>query len=289
MKTTATSHPDSFRAWASSIEASQFPSREEARRLLWALGPAVLLLAVCLLATGPLPQPESYHHFPAGRTLLGLPNALTVLSNLPFAIVGMHGLRWLCVSGDVMPAHLKRCYGVLLAGIALTGAGSAFYHWSPASESLVWDRLPMAVAFMGLLAGFLTERLRLQPATSGWLLGTLVAYGLASVVYWSAFDDLRLYAVAQFYPIGLIPIVLWLTPARFTRDCDWLAAIGIYVVAKLLEELDGSIFAAAGLVSGHTLKHLAAAAGAWWLYRMLLRRQPHEAECGVTVHPAPGS
>ena len=57
------------------------------------------------------------------------------------------------------------------------------------------------------------------------------------------------------------------------RSGDWLVALGCYAAAKALEELDGAIYLAAGLVSGHTLKHLAAAAGAFVIVRMLMHRQ----------------
>lgn len=113
-------------------------------------------------------------------------------------------------------------------------------------------------------------------STSLRLLTCLLAFGLASVLYWAAFDDLRLYILAQFYPILTIPLVLWRTPAPYTRGGDWLTALGFYAVAKALEELDGAIYLAAGLVSGHTLKHLAAAAGAFVMVRMLMRRRALE-------------
>ena len=96
---------------------------------------------------------------------------------------------------------------------------------------------------------------------------------MASVVWWAAFDDLRFYAIAQFYPVLAIPPILWLTPAPFTCGGGWLAAIGVYVAAKLLEHADGAAFAAGHVVSGHTLKHLAAASGAWVHYRMLASRR----------------
>ena len=92
----------------------------------------------------------------------------------------------------------------------------------------------MAIAFMGLFAGFLSERLRLSGSTSLRLLAGLLAFGLGSVLYWAAFDDLRLYVLAQFYPILAIPMVLWRTPAPFTRGGDWLVALGCYEAAKAL-------------------------------------------------------
>ncbi|MGD9801950.1 MAG: hypothetical protein AB7E81_15540 [Hyphomicrobiaceae bacterium] len=245
----------------------------QTRRLVWAIGPALPLLIIAV-ASGPLLQPEDYHRFRDGRELLGLPNFLNVVSNLPFLAIGLLGLAWLASAKAQLPRHLKLCYAVLFAGIGLTAAGSAYYHWAPDNNTLVWDRLPMAVAFMGLFAGFLTERLRLDDITSVRLLVALVAFGVGSVAYWSATGDLSVYALAQFYPIVAIPIILWATPASYTRGGDWLVAIAIYVGAKVLEHGDGAVLQTVGYVSGHTLKHLAAAGGAWWIYRMLRRRQP---------------
>jgi hypothetical protein len=44
-------------------------------------------------------------------------------------------------------------------------------------------------------------------------------------------------------------------------------------VAKVFEFFDHGISHLLG-VSGHTLKHLASAVGAWWIVRMLERRLP---------------
>lgn len=41
---------------------------------------------------------------------------------------------------------------VLFAGVLLTSAGSTWYHLAPTNDSLVWDRLPMTLGFMGLFA-----------------------------------------------------------------------------------------------------------------------------------------
>ncbi len=244
------------------------------RALALALLPgAAILLALALLAA-PIAQPADYHAFHDARAILGIPNLLNVLSNLPFAFVGALGLLWLAGPFHGLAPELRHCYLAMFAGIAATAAGSAYYHWHPDNHTLVWDRLPMAIGFMGLYAGFLTERLRLSPRTSAWLLAGLLAYGIASVAYWHATGDLRPYIVAQFYPLLTIPILLWLTTAPFTRGSDWLVALAVYVAAKALEHTDGWFYGFGHLVSGHTLKHLAAAAGAWWLYRMLRLRRP---------------
>jgi hypothetical protein len=47
---------------------------------------------------------------------------------------------------------------------------------------------------------------------------------------------------------------------------------GWYVLAKVLESMDGEILALGHVVSGHSLKHVAAAAAGFVACRMLLRR-----------------
>jgi hypothetical protein len=243
------------------------------RRIAWALGPLLPLLLIALML-GPVPQPLAYHRFHDARELLGLPNFLNVVSNLPFLVIGIMGLAWAGASRTGVPRCLKLCYGVMFVGIALTAAGSAYYHWTPDNSTLAWDRLPMVVAFMGLFAGFLTERLRLDETRSIGLLVGLVAFGAGSVLHWWIADDLSVYVLTQLYPIAIMPLVLWLTPAPYTRGADWLIALLLYILAKGLEITDGEVLALGHIVSGHTLKHLVAAAGGWWVYRMLTHRQP---------------
>jgi hypothetical protein len=64
-----------------------------------------------------------------------------------------------------------------------------------------------------------------------------------------------------------------LFPARYSRSGDWLWVMGIYALAKIAEALDARIFAVAGFISGHTLKHLLAGLAAYWVLRMLARRR----------------
>lgn len=87
--------------------------------------------------------------------------------------------------------------------------------------------------------------------------------------------DLRFYAAVQIYAV-LVLLVALLLPPRYTRSGDLGIVVGFYVLAKLLETGDRAIFEVRHVVSGHTLKHLAAAAAGWWILRMLERRKPVE-------------
>jgi hypothetical protein len=136
----------------------------------------------------------------------------------------------------------------------------------------------MTLGFMSLFAAMIAERVDLRVGL--WLLGPLLLAGLGSVLYWhwtelAGAGDLRPYAAVQFFPIVAIPLMLLLFPPRYTGGGAIVIALVWYGLAKLFEEFDGPIYELTRhIISGHSLKHLAAAASAWWLLRMLQRRDP---------------
>jgi hypothetical protein len=200
-----------------------------------------------------------------------------VLSNVAFAVVGLAGLRLLVRGGAKLADRGERWpWLVFFLGVALTSVGSAWYHLDPTNDSLVWDRLPMAIGFMGLLTALICERIDLRVGL--WLLAPLVLLGLGSVLYWyftegAGVGDLRPYYFVQFYPLFAIPLILLLFPAASTGTSAYLVALGGYLLAKVVEIEDGPIFQIGGLVSGHTLKHLLAAGGIGALAWMLTHRR----------------
>jgi hypothetical protein len=243
-----------------------------------------LLIAVGAAATAvvfslpPIRQDASYHEFADRRPLLGIPNAFDVLSNLPFAVIGILGLAGVTRAGErwAQPAFL-----LLFTGVTLTSIGSAYYHLAPSTATLFWDRLPMTLAFTSLLALTLGERVSARAGP--WLLTALVTIGLASVASWELGEragagDLRLYALVQFLPMVLIPLALVLFPARWLRARDLVGALGWYALSKVFEALDRPIFALGGIVSGHTLKHLAAATATAWLLRLVSGSAPRASD-----------
>jgi hypothetical protein len=159
--------------------------------------------------------------------------------------------------------------------VILTCFGSSYYHWNPNNHTLVWDRLPMTVGFMGLLSATIAERVNLRFGIR-WLL-PLVLVGIASVVYWNRTElagagDLRPYILVQFGSLFLLLLILILFPPKYTGGKYVGYAIGFYGLAKLLEVADVPIYRVLHIVSGHTLKHLAAAAGIVWIVWMLKTR-----------------
>jgi len=221
-----------------------------------------------LLALEPISQDVSYHAFADTRVFFGIHNCLDVVSNLPFLIIGFLGLR-LCLGSKL--GEMSQAWALFFIGVGLVSAGSAYYHWNPNNDSLVWDRLAMTVGFMSLFAALLGEYLHQR--VGKLLLWPLVLIGLASVVYWHWADDLRMYAWVQFFPLLVIPLLMLLFERTYTHNWLILLALGWYVLAKIAEFNDGPILdATAGAIGGHSLKHLLAAAGAYSLYLMLSRR-----------------
>jgi hypothetical protein len=91
---------------------------------------------------------------------------------------------------------------------------------------------------------------------------------------WRWTDDLRLYAWAQFFPFLALILILRLFPPKYTGTRYWVIAAALYALAKLLEFFDEKIFSLGSIVSGHTLKHLAAAAASLAILRLLQTRRP---------------
>jgi hypothetical protein len=256
------------------------------RAFRWRLLFIAALAIASAIVVGCLPrlaQPGSYHHFADDRTLLGVSNCLNVVSNLPFLIVGVWGLWFVGRSpvgsgGPFIHRAERWPYVLFFVGIGLTAFGSAYYHLHPDNDRLVWDRLPIAVAFMSLVAAVLAERIDVRFGVRSLL--PLIALGVGTVMYWHVTEqqgrgDLRPYFFVQFYPMLALPLLLLLLPPRYTRTSDVFIALGWYVVAKLCEHAgDMRIYDWGHVVSGHTLKHLAAATGAYWILRMLQKRQP---------------
>ena len=243
----------------------------------------LLLIAVVTLAVvgavwlhGPIPQEPGYHNFADRRALLGTPNCLNVISNLPFLLVGARGLllvlRPRMGEAVFLTPGERWPYAALFLGVALTSFGSAYYHLAPDDGRLVWDRLPMALGFMALLSVTIAERLSLNGGLGSLL--PLLALGLASVVQWNISGDLRFYLAVQFFTLLVIPLILCLFPPRYTRGADFVVAVGVYFLAKVLESLDEQVFGLGRVVSGHTLKHLTAAGAVYWILRMLGKRRP---------------
>ncbi|MEW7996138.1 MAG: hypothetical protein AB2825_17070, partial [Candidatus Thiodiazotropha endolucinida] len=167
------------------------------------------------------------------------------------------------------PSH--SAWLVLFIGVSLVSVGSIYYHWSPSNETLVWDRLPMSIGFMGFLAALLSEYVDRRLSC---LLIPLVLVGIGSVLYGYLFEDLRLYVWVQFIPLLTLPFFLVLFSSRFTHQGLLFVALVLYALAKGAEVYDIAVFQMTGeAISGHTVKHLLAAASCYTILMMLQRRK----------------
>lgn len=238
---------------------------------------ALILLAVCaglLLLVPPIAQPQAYHALADTRGLslgpLMVPNAADVLTSLLFTLAGLAGVA-LCPAA---PFPQRVPLAVFFGGLILTGFGSVWYHLSPSDETLVADRLPMAVAFAGAVGAAACERLG---ASAGirWLLGWF-ALATGSVLVWVLTHDLRMYVLAQFG--GLAVLLLWVrrasVPGMIRLPWGWLLVA--YAAAKGFEVFDAGVWVSSGgQVAGHALKHVIAAAGVVPMLRVLRGRSGH--------------
>jgi hypothetical protein len=229
----------------------------------WLVLAAVIAVACGItLSLGPIPQPAWYHHFADARTMLGIPNALNVLSNLPFVAVGLWGA--LVALRDKSQSLLQaRAAATLFMGLVLTGFGSGYYHLAPDNQRLLWDRLPMTIAMAGIVSLLLANRLTRATA---WILPLLTAVGAGSALQWAWSEqrgqgDLRWYALFEGLVIITSVLLFLLFPARAEGTRALVVALIANIAAKLFELGDKPIYSLGYLVSGHTLKHLAAGLG----------------------------
>jgi predicted membrane channel-forming protein YqfA (hemolysin III family) len=226
----------------------------------WRVGLLVVVALASVVGTSlvpPLRQDLAYHAFADRRPLLGIPYGLNVLSNVGFLLAGAWTLAR--VSRATLPTWERTAGFVFAVGLLLTGLGSAWYHIAPGNGTLVWDRLPLSALFPTVFAVAVGDRV--SPAAGRMLLAPLVLGAVGSVLWWQQTDDLRPYVVAQFLPMLLIPLMLVLLPGHRPVG-PLIAGVAVYAFGKVVEVADHAVCAAGGIVSGHTLKHLLAAAAA---------------------------
>jgi len=237
----------------------------------------ILLILSVFIFINPISQPQNYYNFSDKNNYFGINNFWNVVSNIPFLIVGFLGLTLNTkkkLTHDNYPAI--PIYSIFFLGIFLTGFGSSWFHLSPNNETLVWDRLPMTIGFMALTTALLSEYLYREFQKKFFY--PLLLIGFISVVYWHITEqagrgDLRLYVLVQFLPMLVIPMVAFTNKSRFTHNINLVGVIIFYLLAKLAEHYDHAIHQVLGHISGHSIKHLLAAAATFLVLRMLMLRK----------------
>jgi hypothetical protein len=240
------------------------------------------MLAATSLIIDPVPQDAAYHQFADSHTIFGVSNFWNVFSNVGFLVSGSLGL-WYVRNRD-QPGIVDRIYPayvILFAGVFATGFSSGSYHLSPDNASLVWDRLTMTIVFMAFFTVVIGEHV-CETSARRLLIPLLIA-GAASVFYWQYTEsvgtgDLRPYALVQFLPLVMIPMILIGYRSTFGSSRIFWIIILLYVLSKLLELLDQEVYMAGGLISGHSLKHVVSAMAPLVLWYGMTRRSPVEDE-----------
>ncbi len=244
------------------------------------IGILLLLAGIAIvgaLLSPPVAQDLAYHQFADRRTIAAVPHFWNVLSNLPFVVVGIFGV-WAVRRGRwAQPSDRYPWLTIALAAI-LIGFGSGYYHFAPDNRTLFWDRLPMTLAFMGVFTAAISEYIHAR--IGALLLTPFLLLGMLSVEVWrrgelTGVGDLRFYILVQFYPMIALPLILLLFRSRYTHTSAMWGMAGLYFAAKILELLDVPLFqATAGLISGHSLKHVAGAAALAIALRAIAHRTP---------------
>lgn len=193
----------------------------------------------------------SFHAYPGPRELL-------VVSNLPFVVVALLARR-------------ARWY--LRAGVAAIGIGSAGYHLAPGDELLALDWAPIVVTLMLLTAAVICDRFGRRAGRAAFTVGPPLA--LLAVAYWLATGgttdggNMLPYVVVQSVGVAVPPLLALIRPGRI--DARWLA-VGVagFLLARAAAAYDRQLVDAIGF-SGHSLKHVIAAAAAWCALRATYR------------------
>ena len=158
-------------------------------------------------------QDPSYHDFADNRAIFDIPNFLDVATNVFFAIFGFIGF-YFCLRKKQNDAPWS--WIIFFFGVAIVCLGSGYYHWNPNNDTLVWDRLPMTIGFMGLFIAILSEYVNTK--IERLLLVPAILLGLSSVIYWHFVDDLRFYYWIQLIPLLTIPVAMIVFKGKYTHQ-----------------------------------------------------------------------
>jgi hypothetical protein len=224
---------------------------------------AALAAAAFIAIAFPVTRTPAFHHYADQRDWLAIPHAGDVLSNAPFAVIAVWAMRrargWL--------ARLA------CAGIAAIGVGSAAYHVAPSDIMLAFDWGPIALGLMFILAVVIDDRLGTRAGRIALIGGIAAAIG--SVAIWKLGGgthggNVTPYGAVQAFGIALPLLVALIAPGRIAVR-PLLLAVLCFAIARLCAANDHQLLAAIG-ISGHSLKHIAAAiASGFALYAITSR------------------
>ncbi|KAG5030821.1 hypothetical protein AAZX31_06G048400 [Glycine max] len=239
---------------------------------------ATFLCCMCLIFFTPrIPRSPKHHQFVDMRNLLdspGVPNTLNVMTNFPFLVVGVLGLV-LALEGGVFNISSQGevwTWALFYAGIAGVAFGSAYYHLKPDDHRVLWDTLPMMVAFSSLLSSLVVERLGQRIGLCCMFALNLAAF--LCVVYERIYNDIRFCMMFQLTLPLAIPVIAVLYRSKYTHSRYWFISTGIYLLAKFEGATDRKLYHVNNyIISGHSLEHLCLALIPILLSVMLIHRE----------------
>lgn len=221
------------------------------------------LLVIAVAVLGPfVPQMAHYHGFADQRNLWGVPQAMDVLSNLPFAVAGVWGLLALHGTGGKLQRQWQGLAGLFFIGLIVTAICSSTYHLDPDPSTLALDRLGMVLAFAGLLGLAVAERISTRAGVQ--LAVAVLIAGPLSIMVWANSGNLLPWVILQGGGLLLLVALMACKPKNGAWGLQVAGVVTCYAIAKLFEMSDHFVFDLTnGGVSGHSLKHVVAACAAW--------------------------
>ncbi|KAJ1442806.1 hypothetical protein SESBI_00686 [Sesbania bispinosa] len=190
------------------------------------LGAAFLCCISFFLFTPKIPRSPNHHRFADLRNLLGVPNTLNVITNFPFLVAGVLGLV-LALEGGVFNISSQAevwTWVLFYAGIAGVAFGSTYYHLKPDNNRVLWDTLPMMVAYSSLFSGLVVERI------SRWIglccMFALLLAAFTCVVYERIYDDIRFCLMFQWILPLSIAAVAFVYRSNYTHSRYWFSSMG---------------------------------------------------------------
>ena len=195
--------------------------------------------------------PKGYHNFADKRKLVGLPNAMNVLSNLFIIIPVIYLLKH--------KTENNTNNNLLIIHITLLSLASAYYHYNPTDKSIFWDILMIATLSI-IVLNIINE----------YKYGSLFyILGILSVIYWKQTGDIRLYLLIL---IG-VPIIFFL---KYYDNEDKDVKKNLYIILfftvlyRFVEYYDHQIYNLTNnMISGHTLKHIFAGLSILYIVKLL--------------------
>ncbi len=227
----------------------------------WIFIALALFSVIFVLSCSPIYDPSDVNAYADERSFLGIPNFFLVAPDVLFLVFGLMGLWKL---GHQRTTFLRSIWTVFFIASIGIGLGSGYYHLDPSDPRLFWDRISISTALMALVAGVISERISLNRAKI--IAPLLILAGMGSIFYWAWSGDIRFYLLVQYFSIIALPLLCLCFPMK--GDKYIYGAVIFYVLAKLVEIVDGQIFSLTHqMISGLTLKQLLAAGGVYFVYR----------------------